>query len=249
LLRPRLRIRIDPPRTGRENMALDAAMLDRRRSGDDPVLRIYRWRPAAVSAGYHQPESDFDLTAIADRGWDWVRRPTGGRAILHAEELTYAVAGDSPSTLFGEGLHDVYDRINRVLAAFLAGLGLHPDISDGESLAEARGAVCFRSAGRHELTVAGRKIVGSAQRRHDGKFLQHGSILTGPAHADLLQALIPERLPAGGRETLLMQTTHLSEQLGTTPDALDHDALAEALAEAFAAGFDLEPLRESAEAD
>jgi len=121
--------------------------------------------------------SDFDETAIRAAGYDLVRRPTGGRAILHADELTYAVIGSSPGPVFGATLHETYMKINRALLAFLADLGVVADISTGESREEARGLVCFRSAGRHEVSVAGRKIIGSAQRRTGGNFLQHGSIL------------------------------------------------------------------------
>ncbi|MHB8079237.1 MAG: lipoyl protein ligase domain-containing protein, partial [Candidatus Krumholzibacteriia bacterium] len=114
-----LRIFDDGPLPGAVNMRRDAALLAARRAGEPPVLRLYRWAPPAVSYGYHQSEADFDAAAIAARGFGLVRRPTGGRAILHAEELTYAVVGDSPGPLFGGTLHETYAAINAALLRFL----------------------------------------------------------------------------------------------------------------------------------
>ena len=185
-----LRVMNDGPRPGTVNMVTDARLLAEHCPGDDPILRLYRWSPWAVTYGYHQAPDTFDVAAAADRGWDVVRRPTGGRAILHAQELTYAVVGTSPCALFGDTLHQTYTTINRALMKFLRELGLSPDVSDGESLEEARGAVCFQTAGRHEVTVGGRKIIGSAQRRSGEVFLQHGSIL--------LDALYDQQSSAGG---------------------------------------------------
>lgn len=210
----RLTVIRDGARTGADNMAADADLLARRAPGDAPVLRLYRWSPPAVSYGYHQDPGSFDRDEIARRGWGLVRRPTGGRAILHAQELTYAVVGGSPSASFGDDLHAVYSAINGALTEFLRRLGLSPDISQGESLAAARGAVCFQTAGRHEVTVGGRKLVGSAQRRHPDRFLQHGSILTGPAHVDLLDCLPGEDRSPARRAALLAATTNLGELLG-----------------------------------
>ncbi|MFO7654538.1 MAG: biotin/lipoate A/B protein ligase family protein [Candidatus Krumholzibacteriia bacterium] len=178
-------------------MARDRALLERQRRGDPPVLRLYRWSPPAVSIGYHQDQADFPLERARVLGWDVVRRPTGGRAILHAEELTYAVVAGSPSPLFGSSLHSSYARINEALLAFLSDLGIAGEISSGESRAEARGTVCFQSAGQYEVRVGGRKLVGSAQRRSERAFLQHGSILFGPAHADLVRCLAVTGSAAG----------------------------------------------------
>jgi len=223
-------------------MSTDARLLEEHRRGDDPILRIYRWQPAAVSYGYHQSESDFDRRIIDERGWDLVRRPTGGRAILHAEELTYAVVGSSPSTLFGTTLHATYMRINEALLRFLVNLDLAPDISGGESLTEARGAVCFQSAGQHEITVGGRKIIGSAQRRRGDVFLQHGSILVGPAHADLVDVLQRGDHDRARREALLDATTDLTRESKGTGDQRDFEGWTRTLIDAFAGALDLEPV-------
>jgi len=161
----KLRIRNDGPASGAVNMQIDSDLLASHKPEDDPILRIYTWNPYAVSRGYHQKVDSFNHTEIESKGYGLVRRATGGRAILHAQELTYAIIGSSPSELFGNTLHDTYMLINAALIRFLHGMGLDPDISDGETLAEARASICFKSAGKHEITVQGKKIIGSAQRR------------------------------------------------------------------------------------
>ncbi|MGD9548444.1 MAG: biotin/lipoate A/B protein ligase family protein [Candidatus Krumholzibacteriia bacterium] len=236
-----LRVVLDGACEGAVNMQRDAALLRDHAPGDDPVLRIYRWSPPAVTIGYNQDEASFDAAAAAAAGFDFVRRPTGGRAILHAEELTYAVVGTSPGLLFGSSLHDAYMAINRALVAFLAALGLEAEVSTGESLAEARGLVCFKSAGRHEVRVGGRKVIGSAQRRQRGVFLQHGSILTGPRHRDLVRFLPGGAAAPGLVAELAAVTTDLGELLGVDPTEARHDAWAGLLVEAFASTFGLDP--------
>ena len=234
-----LRVFQDGASTGSVNMARDAELLAGHKPGDDPILRVYRWEPAAVTIGYNQDFNDFDESSLGAAGYDLVRRPTGGRAILHADELTYAVIGTSPDPIFGTSLHETYLKINQALLSFLAEFGIAADISSGESREEARSLVCFRSAGRHEISVSGRKIIGSAQRRTAGVFLQHGSILTGPGHLELQSFLLPDvnRNP----EDLAEVTTDLGQLLGAPPTGADLEALAQRLAEAFARtlGLDL----------
>lgn len=233
----RLQVIRDQARSGAENMAADARLLDRHTPGDDPILRLYRWSPPAVSYGYHQSEDDFDVAAVAARGYGLVRRPTGGRAILHADELTYAVVGDARCELFGDSLHTAYAVINDALLRFVRDLGLAPDVSEGETLAEARGAVCFASAGRHEISVDGRKLIGSAQRRLAEGFLQHGSILTGKGHLDLLDCLRGGGGDPPARARLEADTTDLGALLGRDMDERALASLEENLVAAFATTF------------
>ena len=233
-----LQVFLDGAASGAENMDRDASLLASHQPGDDPVLRLYRWEPAAVTIGYNQDFSSFDAAAIERAGYGLVKRPTGGRAILHAEELTYAVIGSSPGPVFGDSLHETYMKINQALLAFLADLGIAADISAGESREAARGLVCFHSAGRHEVSVAGRKIIGSAQRRTNGVFLQHGSILAGPRHQKLPTFL---RQGTGGDSgELAAATTDLGELQGTPLNGSELDALAARLASAFARVLNLE---------
>jgi len=226
---------------GAENMRRDAELLRDHVPGQDPVLRVYRWAPPAVSVGRNQEGRDFAAGVLADRGYDLVRRPTGGRAILHAEELTYAVVGSSPSALFGDSLHQTYEAINRALLLFLQGLGVAADVAGSESRASRPDPVCFRSTGRHEVRVGGRKLIGSAQRRTGGVFLQHGSILTGPAHTDLVDLLDQEDPGRCPREELLAATTDLGRLLGRRPDPADLAELGDRLVAAFCTALGLEP--------
>jgi lipoate---protein ligase len=229
-----LRIFHDGALTGEENMARDAEFLASHKPGDAPILRLYRWLPAAITIGYNQSFDDFEKAAVSAEGYDLVRRPTGGRAILHADEITYAIIASSPGDLFGDTLHATYMKINEALLLFLKNIGINAEISGGESRAEAGSLVCFKSAGHHEIRVAGRKIIGSAQRRTGGVFLQHGSILAGPRHLDL-----PHFLKAGARgndikpEELALVTTDLQQELGRRLSGNDLDEMMKPLAEAF----------------
>lgn len=227
-------------------MARDEELLHAQRPGDDPILRIYQWNPPCLTLGYNQREEAFAAAKVAAAGFDLVRRPTGGRAILHDHELTYAVIGTSPGPLFGSSLHDAYMTINRALLRFLAGLGIDADVSPGESREAAKSLVCFRSAGRHEIRVRGRKLVGSAQRRLRGVFLQHGSILAGPEHRRLVDYLdLDPSARALQAAELRAGTTDLQEQLGRTLAPSDLEKLGDELAIAFAAALDLDPTGET----
>ena len=237
-----LRVILDGAQNGVLNMQRDAELLAGHRPGDDPVLRLYRWDPPAISIGHNQKFSQFDGRAAAAAGLDLVRRPTGGRAILHAQELTYSIVGTSPGPLFGETLHSSYELINQALLRFLGSLGIQADISAGEPRQDARGLLCFKSAGRHEIHVGGRKLIGSAQRRTAGVFLQHGSILTGPAHQDLPRYILPGLLDGGMQpEDLGAVTTDLGQLLGRKLTAEDLDSAAGRLTDAFVQVLGLNP--------
>lgn len=239
LVMKNLRVIRDGPLPGAANMARDRELLAAYRQDSDPWLRLYRWSPPAVSLGYHQDSQDFDTSALAARGYDLVRRPTGGRAILHAEELTYAVVGTSPSSLFGSTLHSTYRSINAALLTFLAALGLQGEISRGESRAARHGLVCFHSAGQHEIKVKGRKLIGSAQRRIGRVFLQHGSILTGPAHAELADFQRGDAARHSSRQELLAATTDLGSLLKLEWDDSTYERLDRQLVDAFVKTFGL----------
>ncbi|MGW8311602.1 MAG: lipoate--protein ligase family protein [Desulfuromonadales bacterium] len=173
--------------TGAMNMALDEALLNSVASGVSlPVLRFYRWQPATVSLGYGQSvTADVDLDACHRAGLDVVRRSTGGRAVLHDHEVTYAVIAPFHSELFGGSVLDCYRVISEVLQQTLIDLGLPAQLVPGRSRAGQQNhtrAVCFSAPSQYELVVHGRKVVGSAQKRHGQAFLQHGSI---PIELDL----------------------------------------------------------------
>lgn len=167
---------VDPPRPGWENMAIDAALLDWADSENGASLRLYRWEPYCLSFGRHEPATRrYDAERIRTLGLDCVRRPTGGRAVWHARELTYAVA--APLDGFG-GLKAAYHAIHEVLAAALRRLGATPLLAPRHTLVPAvHAGPCFAAPVGGEVLVDGRKVAGSAQLRQGDAFLQHGSLL------------------------------------------------------------------------
>lgn len=189
------RLIIDRARTGVENMAVDEALLrlaERQANSRQTVLRIYKWSQPTLSLGYTQrPEEAADLELCASYGISIVRRPTGGRAVLHDQELTYSVVSNDPR-FFNMGLSQcaltsAYLRIGRALKSALASLGLEATIHSSGSRRkrdpETRRnrlrlrSPCFVTAAKHEILCRGKKIIGSAQRRLRASFLQHGSLL------------------------------------------------------------------------
>jgi lipoate-protein ligase A len=167
---------LDPPRPGWENMAVDAALLDAAAADGEAFLRLYRWEPHCLSFGRHEPAlRRYDGELVRTMGLDCVRRPTGGRAVWHARELTYSIA--APLARFG-GLRQAYAAIHGLLAAALKLLGAAPLLAPRSSLTPGLSAgPCFASSVGGEVLVAGRKVVGSAQLRQGDAFLQHGSLL------------------------------------------------------------------------
>lgn len=170
------RLIIEPHgRRGSENMWIDDALLRRAQEGV-AFLRLYRWSPGCLSFGRHEPATRrYDRDRIAALGLDTVRRPTGGRAVWHDGELTYAVAG--PVSLFGS-LPATYRAIHSVLGAALGRLGAEARLAPAPARVPGPGAgACFAAPVGGEVTVEDRKVVGSAQVRDGARFLQHGSIL------------------------------------------------------------------------
>jgi lipoate-protein ligase A len=157
-------------------MAVDEALVRRVRRTSETVFRVYAWRNPTVSLGRNQPgRGCYDLDLAAARGIEFVRRPTGGRAILHYREITYAVA--APVSAYGS-LPESYRTINRLLLEALRALGV--DAREAQSPARVPApsiAPCFDVPVSGELVADGRKLVGSAQVRDGDAFLQHGSIL------------------------------------------------------------------------
>jgi lipoate-protein ligase A len=146
-------------------------------------LRLYGWEPPALSLGKGQRAStSHDPGYLRDQGIDLVRRPTGGLAVLHEYERTYAVIAMLGREPFGAGVLDNYRRVARALAAAMRDLGADADAVSQTGPArqrqnDANGPACFNLASAHEIAVAGHKLIGSAQLRRRGAFLQHGSIL------------------------------------------------------------------------
>jgi lipoyl(octanoyl) transferase len=172
----RWRLMLVPPRSGAENMARDSALMDSARVTGEYIFTVYSWNRPTLSLGRNQTAKDrYDLRGIAKRGIDVVRRPTGGRALLHWREVTYSVAGPEAEH---ESLSDSYGAINRILLDGLLRMGVEASESrNGERTPFPGDMPCFAMPAEGELTLHGSKIVGSAQVRENGAFLQHGSIL------------------------------------------------------------------------
>jgi len=230
--------------TGAANMALDEALMAIAATGRAAV-RFYGWEPPCLSLGRNQPTG----AVVAGRrredyepGVDIVRRPTAGRSVYHGPELTYAVV--APDRLWS-GPRTIYRRVHAVLSAALFELGVHvdrgPDVGDAElgpdelaTSPEAPGGTlavdareCFVATAPGEITVGGRKLVGSAQWRHAGAVLQHGSILIRDEQARaVLDGGGGPATNGGGSGAI-----GLEEILG---EALDTELLAEAVATGFA---------------
>ncbi len=161
-------------------MALDEALLSSTAQKRFlPTLRLYSWSVPSLSLGYAQPASDVDLTELAAKGWQLVRRPTGGKAILHTDELTYSITAPLDDPLVSGSLLESYQRISVVLKKALISLGTPTTAEDNPGLPPAHSKtepVCFQTPSNYEITWNGKKLIGSAQARKLGGVLQHGSL-------------------------------------------------------------------------
>jgi len=193
-LRYQWRLILDPPMPGRENMEKDLELMgDVSRGESPPILRLYRWSPPAVSLGYFQDQEEVvNLNACREAGIDLVRRPTGGRAVLHDHELTYSIIVPEVHPFINNGgTMDAYRAISRGLVTAFNLLNitasLTPEIKGQGGLAPGS---CFDTPSAYEIQVDGKKVVGSAQLRRDGIVLQHGAIiykLQGELYSKLLK--------------------------------------------------------------
>jgi len=174
-----------------ENMRRDAALLAAAERDAGPVLRLFGFSPPGITLGRNQtPARELDLALCAVHGVGWAVRPTGGRAIFHAEEWTYALAASCADPEWGGGPASTYQRASSLVLRALVRLGVPAELATrprgaGTPLPRSsRGpaAPCFASAARHEVVVQGLKLVGSAQCRTARAWLQQGSVLLGEGH-------------------------------------------------------------------
>ncbi|XXM73772.1 lipoate--protein ligase family protein [Lysinibacillus sphaericus] len=167
------------------NMALDEALLDWHSEGKiPPTIRFYGWDPATLSVGYFQKvEKEINMDAVKEHGLGFVRRPTGGRGVLHDKELTYSVIVSEEHPEMPKTVTEAYRVISEGILKGFQALGLEAYFAvpktaeEREGLKNPRSAVCFDAPSWYELVVEGRKVAGSAQTRQKGVILQHGSIL------------------------------------------------------------------------
>jgi len=244
------RLLITPPADGATNMAVDEAILHTLADGPGcPTLRFYQWDPPCLSLGYNQHYAEVDEAACARLGYTWVRRPTGGRAILHTDELTYSVVVLSEEPRVEGGIVESYRRLSTGLLAGLRALGADVFQAQTEKVPDSqKSGVCFDTPSNYEITVDGKKLIGSAQVRRRGMVLQHGTL---PLTGDLSRILACLRLAepisggpgpgqaqgaAGWENWLSARACTLEQALGRK---VSFDEAAHALAGGFASALNL----------
>ena len=226
----------DGAASGTANMARDLALAEDVAAGRrPPLLRLYGWMPPAVSLGRNQDLAEAcDAAACAAAGWDVVRRPTGGRAVLHAcDEVTYMVA--LPLELAPPGVLAAYAWLARALVAAYRALGVAATLEAEGVGAGGRSGACFAAPARHEIVCGGRKLAGSAQVRRAGYLLQHGALplrFDAGLHARLLGLDAPQA------EALAGHAAGLADFLRPLPSrAAVQDALVRGFEQALGVGF------------
>lgn len=213
---------VDRSRPGRENMAIDVALLERA----EPTVRLYGWQPACVSLGYTQSEDAVDASAIRKRGFDLVERPTGGGAILHAEsEVTYSVVLPTGFPGLPEELFESYRFLADGVLHALQDLGIQAEYRKSTG---GKDAFCYLREAGVSIFVDDKKISGGAQRRTKDAVLQHGTLLveSDPALQAELFGQPEDKIRSG--------VTSLSE-LGVE---VDRDDLVDRVAGAYLARYD-----------
>jgi lipoate-protein ligase A len=225
-----------PPARGAWNMAVDEALLEHAGRGESPpTLRLYAWEPPCLSLGHAQPFADVDLPGLEGNGWELVRRATGGRAILHTDELTYSVTGSGDDPALAGGVLESYHRLAEALLCALKELGLPVEVQERahETAAHNVNPVCFEVPSTFEITAGGKKLIGSAQARRKEGVLQHGSL---PLHGDLRR--ICEALTFKDEAARARAASRLLERAVTVEGVLGCKIEWEPAARAFVHGFE-----------
>lgn len=231
------RLIITPPNIGAWNMAVDEALLASIGNGTSlPILRIYSWSPPCLSLGYAQSIHEVDQSNLRKRGWHLVRRLTGGRAILHTDELTYSVIAPYSEPRLEGGVLESYRRISKALLQALISLGAPVEAHElNQHQVEAKITplpVCFEVPSNYEITARGKKLVGSAQARKRDGILQHGSL---PLRGDITR--ITEALRFDNQQERSSVNARILERATTIESALGSEISFEKASEAFIGAF------------
>jgi lipoyl(octanoyl) transferase len=229
------RLIITPPASGAWNMALDEAILEHIGRGvSHPTLRLYAWEPACLSLGHAQPFADVDTDRLRQRGWEVVRRLTGGRAILHTNEITYSVIAPNDEPRLAGTVLESYNRLAQALLGAVQVLEVPVEMKEGKAEnGSVLNPVCFEVPSTYEITVNGKKLIGSAQARKKEGVLQHGSLpLTGDL-ARICQGLVFENECARAEAS-----ARLLARASTVESALGREVGWESAAQAFVHAFE-----------
>jgi lipoate-protein ligase A len=232
----RLRYIPDGSRSARFNMAADNLLLKKCSSNSDILLlRTYTWDVPTITIGMLQePFSVLDMENITKNGIHWIRRPTGGRPVLHFDDCTYSCAFSHKNHLLGSTVKETYSILSRCLQTTLLRLNVHSQAHDSDllfnELKRQQKLPCFLAPNRNEIMVDGKKLVGSAQRRTASSVLQHGSLPISDAYRELPEYLnISESERVFQKKLLQEKTIHLS--------SLDSTITFSALSKAIIGGF------------
>lgn len=237
------RLLITPPLDGATNMAIDEAILHALADGHgSPTLRFFQWEPPCLSLGYNQHWHEVDEVACRRLGYTWTRRPTGGKAILHTDEVTYSLIIPQEDPRIQGGIIESYRLLSLGLLRGLEKLGVQATQATGEdgaatSWAARGGPVCFDTPSRYEITWQGKKLIGSAQLRRRKIVLQHGTLpLTGDLNRILAALNFTPEERAVQAELLPRRATTLEQVTGR---ALAYDEVMAALVAGFAEELNL----------
>jgi len=235
------RLIIDGPYSGAWNMAIDESILIHVAQDVAPsTLRLYSWNPYALSLGHAQSIHDVNMDNIQSLGYDLVRRPTGGRAILHADEITYSVAVSCDNKVITGNVLESYRTISLVLikALELIGISSESKLKNEADLIHSKNAVCFEFPSDYEITWDGKKMIGSAQARKNNGLLQHGAI---PLYGDITRIVdtlnIEEERKKEAKQRLSMRATTISEAAGRS---ITWQAMADVLINSFSIVFGIQ---------
>lgn len=231
-------------------MALDEAILESVGKGETPpTLRLYAWQPPCLSLGYAQPHSEVDHARLQQLGWELVRRPTGGRAILHTDELTYSVTGPLDEPRLAGGVLESYRQLSEALLLALHLLGVPAEARENPAQNQTAQAssqsgnnataasppqpICFEVPSNYEITVGEKKLIGSAQARRKEGVLQHGSF---PLYGDLTR--ITQVLVYDSDEKRAIAAERLLKRATTLESVLDKRISWDEVAQAFCTAFE-----------
>lgn len=230
------RLLITRPARGAWNMAVDESILHHiGRGASPPTLRLYAWTPTCLSLGYAQPFADVDAQRLKAHGWEVVRRATGGRAILHTDELTYSVIAPNDEPRVAGTVLESYNRLAQALLLAVKLLNVPVEIKEGveRDNISLYNPVCFEVPSTYEITADGKKLIGSAQARKKEGVLQHGSLPLSGDLTRICQALVFESEAA--RDNV---SKRLLERATTVENALGREVGWEEASQAYVRAFE-----------